>query len=76
MYYIDSDNESDFESSGSEDEREYEQALKDWEANVEKLRLVVSMVLFPYLGRWAGRKWAHWSTTLCMAISHQLLTAF
>jgi hypothetical protein len=47
-----SDDSSDFEESD---------AQKEWEASLQQLELLLTMVLVPYLGKYFGRKCAYWS---------------
>lgn len=47
-----SDDSSDFEESD---------AQKEWEASLQQLELLLTMVVVPYLGKYFGRKCAYWS---------------
>jgi len=41
---------------------EYESdAQREWEASLQQLELLLTMVLVPYLGKYFGRKCAYWS---------------
>jgi len=51
---------SDDEDDSDEEDEEYLQALEEWEESVKQLQMLVSVVLLPWFGKWAGRKWAHW----------------
>ena len=42
----------------SEDESD---AQKEWEASLQQLELVLTMVVVPYAGKYFGRKFAYWS---------------
>jgi hypothetical protein len=48
--YLDSEEESD--------------AQKEWEASLQQLELLLTMVLVPYIGKYFGRKCAYWSKLL------------
>jgi len=47
---------SDFESDDEESD-----AQKEWEASLQQLELLLTMVVVPYLGKYFGRKCAYWS---------------
>jgi len=51
---------SDSDTDSEEEDEEYQLALEEWEESVKQLQLLVSVVLLPWFGKWAGRKWAHW----------------
>lgn len=36
-------------------------AQREWEASLEQLELVLTMVIVPYAGKYFGRKFAYWS---------------
>ncbi|KAH7351043.1 hypothetical protein BKA65DRAFT_536095 [Rhexocercosporidium sp. MPI-PUGE-AT-0058] len=36
-------------------------AQKEWEASLQQLELVLTMVIVPYAGKYFGRKFAYWS---------------
>ena len=44
---------------GYDTDEELRIAQQEWEENLRQLQLLFSIVLFPYLGKWLGRKWAH-----------------
>jgi hypothetical protein len=46
---------SDFESIDESD------AQKEWEASLQQLELILTMVIVPYTGKYFGRKFAYWS---------------
>jgi hypothetical protein len=54
---------------GSEEESD---AQREWEASLQQLELVLTMVIVPYAGKYFGRKFAYWSQFL----SHILQRAF
>jgi hypothetical protein len=43
---------------GSEEESD---AQREWEASLQQLELVLTMVIVPYVGKYFGRKFAYWS---------------
>lgn len=50
-------------SSGilSEDTESESDAQREWEASLEQLQLLLTMVLVPFAGKYFGRKFAYWS---------------
>jgi len=42
----------------SEDELD---AQREWEASLQQLELILTMVVVPYAGKYFGRKFAYWS---------------
>ena len=36
-------------------------AQREWEASLEQLQLLLTMVLIPFVGKYFGRKFAYWS---------------
>ena len=36
-------------------------AQREWEASLEQLQLILTMVLIPFAGKYFGRKFAYWS---------------
>jgi hypothetical protein len=36
-------------------------AQKEWEASLQQLELILTMVIVPYAGKYFGRKFAYWS---------------
>ena len=45
------------DSYDSERERELE---REWEEGMEQLKLITTIVLLPFFGKWLGKKWAYW----------------
>ena len=37
-------------------------AQREWEASLEQLQLILTMVMIPFVGKYFGRKFAYWST--------------
>lgn len=50
---------SDFDSVDESD------AQKEWEASLQQLELILTMVIVPYAGKYFGRKFAYWSELRC-----------
>lgn len=44
--------------AGSDDTSD---AQREWEASLEQLQLMLTMVLVPFTGKYLGRKFAYWS---------------
>lgn len=42
-------------------------AQKEWEASLQQLELVLTMVIVPYAGKYFGRKFAYWSVYLFLS---------
>ncbi|KAI1004561.1 hypothetical protein K3495_g3656 [Podosphaera aphanis] len=42
-------------------DNEYSDAQREWEASLQQLELVLTMVIVPYAGKFLGRKFAFWS---------------
>ena len=43
------------------DSEEESDAQKEWEASLQQLELLLTMVVVPYIGKYFGRKCAFWS---------------
>lgn len=43
------------------DSEEESDAQREWEASLQQLELVLTMVIIPYAGKYFGRKFAYWS---------------
>ncbi|KAJ7596908.1 hypothetical protein C8J56DRAFT_773510 [Mycena floridula] len=48
-------------NSSSSSEDDYRLAQQEWDENLHQLQQLVSMVLFPMLGKYLGRRWSHWA---------------
>lgn len=51
----------------SDDEAESD-AQKEWEASLEQLQLMLTMVIVPFAGKYLGRKFAYWSALSALSI--------
>ncbi|OZJ06177.1 hypothetical protein BZG36_01025 [Bifiguratus adelaidae] len=40
---------------------------REWEENKEQLRLLFSLVIFPFVGKWLGRKFSFWVWSRCLS---------
>ena len=46
-------------------------AQREWEASLEQLQLILTMVLIPFAGKYFGRKFAYWSEFWILATVNQ-----
>ncbi|KAK0614272.1 hypothetical protein B0T14DRAFT_528151 [Immersiella caudata] len=51
---------------------ELSDAQQEWEASLEQLQLLVTMVLVPFAGKFLGRKFAYWSWARYMEWMHNV----
>ena len=49
---------TDSSEAGSEESSD---AQKEWEASLQQLELMLTMVIVPFAGKYLGRKFAYWS---------------
>lgn len=64
------------EDSSDLDSEEESDAQKEWEASLQQLELVLTMVIVPYAGKYFGRKFAYWSKHFACYVlerKHQLI---
>lgn len=47
-------------------------AQREWEASLEQLQLLLTMVLVPFVGKYLGRKFAYWSWARYMEWLHDV----
>ncbi|KAL8392703.1 hypothetical protein RB595_002772 [Gaeumannomyces hyphopodioides] len=47
-------------------------AQREWEASLEQLQLMLTMVLIPFAGKYFGRKFAYWSWARYMEWVHNV----
>lgn len=47
-------------------------AQREWEASLEQLQLMLTMVLIPFAGKYFGRKFAYWSWARYMEWMHNV----
>ncbi|KAK0728507.1 hypothetical protein B0T26DRAFT_738836 [Lasiosphaeria miniovina] len=55
--------------SGSEADSD---AQQEWDASLEQLQLLLTMVLVPFAGKYLGRKFAYWSWARYMEWMHNV----
>lgn len=60
----DDEDEDDDETVTVDSEEAERLAQLEWDESVRQLQLLLDVVLLPFLGKWAGRKWAYWSAFL------------
>lgn len=44
----------------SDSEADLSDAQKEWEANLEQMQLLLTMIIMPFAGKFLGRKFAYW----------------
>lgn len=49
-------------ASSEVDSEEESDAQKEWEASLQQLELILTMMIVPYAGKYFGRRFAYWST--------------
>lgn len=54
------------------DSEEESDAQREWEASLQQLELVLTMVIIPYAGKYFGRKFAYWSQFISYSFSTNL----
>ncbi|CAK7201950.1 hypothetical protein SEUCBS139899_004666 [Sporothrix eucalyptigena] len=47
-------------------------AQREWEASLEQLQLMLTMILVPFAGKYLGRKFAYWSWARYMEWAHDV----
>lgn len=48
-------------ASSEVDSEEESDAQKEWEASLQQLELILTMMIVPYAGKYFGRRFAYWS---------------
>ncbi|KAH6682985.1 hypothetical protein B0J14DRAFT_632618 [Halenospora varia] len=51
---------SSIDSSDLDSEEGSSDAQREWEESLQQLELVLTMVIVPYIGKYAGRRFAYW----------------
>ncbi|KAH8880009.1 hypothetical protein GQ53DRAFT_18372 [Thozetella sp. PMI_491] len=59
-------------SSGDLSSEADSDAQREWEASLEQLQLLLTMVLIPFAGKYMGRKFAYWSWAKYMEWFHNV----
>jgi len=49
---------------------DYDEAQREWDASLEQLQLLLTVVLVPFVGKYFGRKFAYWSWARYMEWMH------
>jgi hypothetical protein len=61
---LDDDNEVDVYSEEEEEDSLYSyDADAEWEETKEQMQALFSLVLFPFFGKWLGKKFSFWGKT-------------
>ncbi|KAK4104223.1 hypothetical protein N658DRAFT_493723 [Parathielavia hyrcaniae] len=75
----DSDSEDDVDSLPSisssildSEEADLSDAQREWEASLEQLQLLLTMIVMPFAGKFLGRKFAYWSWARYMEWMHDV----
>ena len=63
-------------ASSGLDSVEESDAQKEWEASLQQLELLLTMVVVPYIGKYFGRKCAYWSKPFVTGQISQMLIKF
>lgn len=58
---IDGKSETEYSTTSSRDMQ------REWNENLEQGRQLFAMVIFPYVGRWLGKKASYWSKSLSLS---------
>ncbi|KAG7288541.1 hypothetical protein NEMBOFW57_004894 [Staphylotrichum longicolle] len=56
----------------SDSEADPSDAQKEWEASLEQLQLLLTMIVMPFAGKFLGRKFAYWSWARYMEWMHNV----
>ncbi|KAL2148345.1 hypothetical protein VTH82DRAFT_2265 [Thermothelomyces myriococcoides] len=59
-------------SSILDSDSELSDAQREWEASLEQLQLVLTMIILPFAGKFLGRKFAYWSWARYMEWMHNV----
>ncbi|KAL2017979.1 hypothetical protein VTK56DRAFT_1359 [Thermocarpiscus australiensis] len=59
-------------SSILDSEADYSDAQREWEASLEQLQLLLTMIIMPFAGKYLGRKFAYWSWARYMEWMHNV----
>lgn len=51
--------DSSADSSDSYDSERERQLEREWEEGMEQLKMITTIVLLPFFGKWLGKKWAY-----------------
>ncbi|KAK4246776.1 hypothetical protein C7999DRAFT_15122 [Corynascus novoguineensis] len=56
----------------SDSETDLSDAQREWEASLEQLQLLLTMIIMPFAGKFLGRKFAYWSWARYMEWMHNV----
>ncbi|KAL2157103.1 hypothetical protein VTH06DRAFT_7018 [Thermothelomyces fergusii] len=56
----------------SDSEADSSDAQREWEASLEQLQLLLTMIILPFAGKFLGRKFAYWSWARYMEWMHNV----
>lgn len=56
----------------SDDEDDLSDAQREWEASLEQLQMLLTLVIVPFAGKFLGRKFAYWSWARYMEWAHDV----
>ncbi|KAK4131153.1 hypothetical protein BT67DRAFT_444928 [Trichocladium antarcticum] len=56
----------------SDSEADLSDAQKEWEANLEQMQLLLTMIIMPFAGKFLGRKFAYWGWARYMEWAHNV----
>ncbi|KAK4153212.1 hypothetical protein C8A00DRAFT_43839 [Chaetomidium leptoderma] len=59
-------------SSILDSEPDSSDAQREWEASLEQLQLLLTMIIMPFAGKFLGRKFAYWSWARYMEWMHNV----
>ncbi|KAF9405948.1 hypothetical protein BGZ94_003306 [Podila epigama] len=59
----DIDDESDFSDESTTSSTYTRDIQREWDENMEQGRQLFAIVIFPYIGRWMGKKMSYWIWT-------------
>ncbi|KAK4122498.1 hypothetical protein N657DRAFT_576367 [Parathielavia appendiculata] len=59
-------------SSILDSEADSSDAQREWEASLEQLQLLLTMIIMPFAGKFLGRKFAYWSWARYMEWMHNV----
>jgi hypothetical protein len=63
---------SSISSSILDSEADLSDAQREWEASLEQLQLLLTMIVMPFAGKFLGRKFAYWSWARYMEWMHNV----
>jgi hypothetical protein len=55
-----SETSSDVSDSSYDSEEEEAMIKEEWDESVRQMKMLFSIVLMPFFGKWMGRRWSYW----------------